>query len=189
MLKRTLLIASLVAFTGTAFAADVKPTPAKAPQKQAIEGKRTAPADKAEMEKKRTDFDERLKLTDEQKAQAKVIRENGAKEMEPITEKKKTTAAKIKAVKADTKLSEEAKAAKIKPLNQELRKLNMKAREIRVKNQQEFEAILTDKQKKELAKMKAEGKKDSKKKHGKKGKGVKGANGVNGGKKPHTYKK
>jgi Spy/CpxP family protein refolding chaperone len=169
MLKQTLLIASLLAFTGTTFAGEFKQPPTKAPQK--FEGKRPAPPSKEEMEKRRADFDARLQLTDEQKAQAKVIREKGQKEMKPVMEKKKATFEKIKAIKADTKLSDEQKAAKIKPLKEELKKLKQEARTLREKNQQEFEAILTDSQKKELAKMKAEGKKNfegQRKKQGKK---------------------
>ena len=175
MLKQTLIIATLLTFTGAAFAAD--PAPIAAVKRDAAKAKQTQSAvkphhkNKADMEKKRAEFETRLKLTDEQKVQAKVIREKSRKEMKPVMDKMKVKMDAIKAVKENEKLSDEQKAKKIEPLKADLKKLKTEARAIREKNQKEFEAILTDAQKQEFAKMKAEGKK--KYKQGKKCKGGK----------------
>ncbi len=157
MLKQTLIIATLLTFSSCAFAADVKPVKADAP-KPCVECKcKKTPPTKEQMEKKREEFAARLQLSEEQKAQAKVIHEKGMQEMKPVMEKIKAEKCKIKAVKADTKLSDEKKAAKIKPIKEEMKKCMQEAKAIRQKNAKEFEAILTDAQKQELAKMKEEG--------------------------------
>ena len=46
-----------------------------------------------------------------------------------------------------------------------MKSLKKQAKDLRIKNMQEFESILTDKQKKTLEKMKKEGKKNFKKHH------------------------
>lgn len=107
---------------------------------------------------KKAEFENRLKLTDEQKAKAKAIREKGHEELQPIMEKIKTKREEIRAVKL-SKIAPRAQEEKIGTIRGELKELNKKAHEIRMKNMKEFEAILTKKQVKELEKMKREGRK------------------------------
>jgi hypothetical protein len=70
----------------------------------------------------------------------------------------------IEAVKR-SKLAPEAQAEKIVELRKECKELKHQAREIQIKNMKEFESILTDKQKKELKKIKEEGRKNFEKNH------------------------
>ena len=109
---------------------------------------------KADIEK----FEKRLKLTDEQKAQAKAIHQKGFEEMKPIMDKIKLKREEIAAI-SRTKLMPEDQAAKIAEVRKEIRTLKRQAHDIRVKNMREFESILTKKQLKEFEKMKAEGRK------------------------------
>lgn len=122
---------------------------------------------KMQMEKKRAEFDKRLNLTEEQKAKIKASKENGHKEMKPIMEqlKVKREAARKYFENNDTQNCEFLK------LEKEIKALEEKRRELHKKNMEEFESILTDKQKKELEKMKQERKKEFQKRHRNKIKG------------------
>ncbi len=109
-------------------------------------------------------FEKRLKLTDEQKAQAKAIHEKGFEKIKPIFDKMKLKHEEIEAVKRSN-LSPEAQAEKITALRKEIRELKHQARAVKMENMKEFESILTDKQKKELQKIKEEGRKKFEKAH------------------------
>ena len=109
-------------------------------------------------------FEKRLKLTDAQKAQAKEIHKKGFDEIKPIMDKMKLKREEIEAVKRSS-TTPEAQAEKIVQLKKEMRELKNQARTIQMKNMKEFEAILTDKQKKELKKIKEEGRKKFEKEH------------------------
>ena len=61
------------------------------------------------IESKKIDFDKRLKLTDEQKKQAKDIRMKGHDQLKPIMEKTKAVNDKLFALKNNTKLTEQEK--------------------------------------------------------------------------------
>lgn len=174
MIKKTLILAALAAFTlNGAIAADTiaNPTPATTVQTQ-----QTAPAetptvktDKAEFDapppppcknkqKGNAEFEKRLKLTDEQKAKAKELRMKGHEQMEPIM-------AKIKELKQEkemvikSRIAVEMQKERIAEIDAKIKDLKKQARELRIQNMKDFEAILTDKQKKELQKMKNEGRK------------------------------
>lgn len=108
------------------------------------------------MEKARQQFEQRLKLTDKQKEKAKAIHQKGMEQMKPIKVQMDTKRKEMREVKASN-LEESVKKEKISKLVEELKALEKKAREIRKNNSQEFEKILTKKQKKELEKMKSEG--------------------------------
>lgn len=165
-MKKTLLLASLLAFAVSTqcFAAETAPVE---PAKSVSAAEQQAPADvqrptrkmNPEMAKKKAEFDKRLNLTDEQKAKAKEIRENGRKQMEPIMEQIKAKHQEIKVIRM-SRIAVEMQEEKIAAVKAELRDLNKKAHEIRMQNMKEFESILTDKQLKELKKMKAEGRKN-----------------------------
>lgn len=107
-------------------------------------------------EQMRKQFEQRLNLTDKQKAKAKVIHQKGREEMRPIIMKIEVKRQEIETVKL-TKMTERAQKERIDQINAEIRELEKQAQEIRKKNSQEFESILNKKQKAELEKMKAEG--------------------------------
>ena len=117
------------------------------------------------MAKKQAEFEAKLKLTDEQKAQAKEIRIKGHKEMKPIFEQIKAKQLEIDTVKANGSLTVDEQKAQLTNLFNDMKSLKKQAKDLRIKNMQEFESILTDKQKKTLEKMKKEGKKNFKKHH------------------------
>lgn len=118
-------------------------------------------------EARKREFETRLKLTDEQKQQAKEIRMKGHEEIKPIFEEMKTKKDELKELKAKQNPSL-VEQAKIRQLENEVKALKDRAKSIREANNNEFEKILTKKQQKELKKMKKEGEerfKEMKKNH------------------------
>lgn len=160
-MKKTLILASLLAFAVSTqcFAAEV-PSVESAKKPECVQ--RTARPDMHRPPKgpdfKRAEFEKRLKLTDEQKAKAKEIRMKGHETMKPVMEAIKQKRQEIETVKL-SRISTEMQKEKIDKLKGEIRELKKQAHELRVKNMQEFESILTKKQLKELKKMKEEGRK------------------------------
>ena len=110
-------------------------------------------------------FEKRLNLSDKQKEKAKKIHQKGFEKMKPIMEKTAAKHKEIEAIKGNKDLTEQEKQEQIKTKVDELKILNKKAQEIRKSNSQEFEKILNKKQKKELEKMKAEGRARFEKNH------------------------
>ena len=169
-MKKTLILASLLAFTMTSAFASVdtqKTRCDKEFKKPPIERKMHQPPkfDKEKMAKKQAEFEAKLNLTEEQKAQAKEIRLKGHQEMKPIMEKMKAKKLEIDTVKANESITVGEQKAQLNKLFTEMKDLKKQARDLRIKNMQEFESILTDKQKQTLEKMKQEGKKNFKKRH------------------------
>ena len=113
---------------------------------------------------KRQGLDERLNLTEEQKQKAHEIRMNGHEKMKPVFEKMKAKKAEIKEI-AESDLSQAEKEKKIAPLKNDLRELKKEARQIRIDNTKEFEAILTPEQKAEFIKIKQQARENAKKHH------------------------
>lgn len=115
---------------------------------------------KEEMEQKRAEIEKRLKLTDEQKEKIKLQKEQDHEKIKPIMdqiiEKKKD----FKNILDDKSLSQEAKDQKLKELKTSLKELKEQADSIRKENFNNFENLLTEKQKKEFEKIKSEQKKD-----------------------------
>ena len=109
-------------------------------------------------------FEQRLNLTDKQKEKAKAIHQKGFEQMKPVMTQIKELRKNIAETKKSD-LDEKTKSEKIKKTAEELKVLEKKANEIRKANSQEFEKILTKKQKKELEKMKAEGRAKFERKH------------------------
>lgn len=148
------------------YAKDAKPPIEKGKFPPAPPHKKMSPEQmekmKKEHEKRKAEFDARLKLTDAQKKQMELNRQEDAKKMEPLFKEMKVKKDKIREIKASN-LSDEEKAKQIAPVKAELKALKVKMHEIREENLKQFEALLTDKQKKELAKMKEERKKNSEK--------------------------
>ncbi len=106
------------------------------------------PMDKEAFEKakaeRKAEFEQRLNLTDEQKAQLEKIKADEKKSLEPIHKK-------------------------MDKLHKEKSDLMKKEREIRAESMKKFEAVLTEEQKAELDKMKAEFHEKIKKDFGKRG--------------------
>lgn len=160
-MKKTLIFASLLAIAVVpAFAVEQATTTTT--EKTAVEAvapkniERKAPVN---FEKKRAEFENRLKLTDEQKAKAKEIRQKGHEEMKPVMEKIKVKYDEIANIKRN-KMAEHAQQEQIAEVQKQIKALKRHAHEIRMKNMKEFESILTKKQLKELKKMKEEGRKN-----------------------------
>lgn len=172
MIKKSLILAALFAFTLTgAIAAD---TAATVPAKKITEQAQTALPERPDVKpsrpefdapppppcpKAKADFEKRLKLTDEQKELAKQLRMKGHEEMKPIMEKMRELRLEKEAV-LKSRMAEAMQQEKIAEINAKIKDLRKHAHELRIKNMKEFEAILTDKQKKELKKMKEEGRKN-----------------------------
>ena len=156
-MKKLLILASLIAFTGMSVMAEEAKAPLDAPK----------PPAKVQLHKvppKRVDFDKQLKLTEEQKIQAKELRMKGHEQMKPLFEQ---TMAKRKELKSAIDANKDYKT--VENLKKELRDLERQKREIQMKNMKEFESILTKKQKKELDKIKKEGRKNFEKNFKKQG--------------------
>lgn len=113
--------------------------------------------DKEGFEKKRAEFDQKLGLTEAQKAKAKELRLQSRQEMEPIMAAMKAKYEEMEAVKNSVSLGF-VKDKKIKALEDDMTKLKEKADALRKKNMEEFEKILTPEQKTNLETMKQEAK-------------------------------
>ncbi len=167
-MKKSLILAGLLAFTMTSAMASAQPLcpPPEGKCPPPMEGKfqRPKPPSPEEMEARKAKFENKLQLTEEQKAKAKEIRMKGHEEIKPVFEKIKAKKMEIDAVrKSRIVVAEQEK--KIEALKADIKVLRKQAHEMRIKNMQEFEAILTPKQKKILEKMKKEGRKNFKKHH------------------------
>lgn len=115
-------------------------------------------------EQMRQKFEQRLNLTDKQKEQARAIHQKGREEIKPIINQIEQKRQEIEAVRL-SRIDVRTQDERINKLIEEINELDKKAREIRKNNSQEFEKILTKKQKNELAKMKAEGRAKYEKNH------------------------
>ena len=129
-------------------------TPDKLPQKPP----------KEQYLKQRQSFEKRLNLTDKQKEKAKKIHQKGAKQMNPLMEKRNELRKEINAIKKSD-LDETKKQEQISQKFKQMRSIDKKAQDIRKSNSKEFEKILTKEQKSELEKMKAEGRRKFEKNH------------------------
>ena len=108
---------------------------------------------KQEMKKR---FEERLNLSEKQKEKARIIHLQGREQIKPIMMQIDLKRQEIETVKL-SRIAEKMQQEKITQLLAEIKELEKKAHDIRKQNSQEFEKILTKKQKTELEQMKAEG--------------------------------
>ncbi len=106
-------------------------------------------------------FEDELKLTDAQKAQAKQIREKAKTAMEPIKEQIKVKHQEMETI-FNEKLTVKERQEKLAPIHKELHALKGQMRDIHKQSKDEFKAILTSKQVKKLDKLKADAKKEFK---------------------------
>jgi len=110
---------------------------------------------KKENEKKKKEFEKKLNLTKEQKQQLEENRLAGHKQMEPLKQEMKAKFDKMHQIHTSN-LSEQEKKKQLDAVKKELDTLKAKTDEIRKQNMKNFESILTEKQKAELQKWKAE---------------------------------
>ena len=155
MMKKTLIMASLFAFalSASVFAAEPPSVTASGVKAKPACNCQRPPKD---FKKRSAEFEQRLKLTDEQKAKAKELREKSFEQMKPIMDKLKDKQAEAQVLSKD---ASEASKAKLEQVRKEIKALRQEAHRLRMQNMKEFEAILTSKQLKELKKMKEEGRK------------------------------
>ena len=168
-MKKTLIIASLLAFSMTTVLAaetpvaeDVK-TPAAQTEVQPAKPVLTQEQIK-KREMKREQFEKRLKLTEEQKVKIKELQQNGREQMKPIIEQIQAKRQEAEAVRR-SRIAVEMQQEKLAEIQKDIQALKKQAHELRMQNMKDFEAILTKKQQKELKKMKEEGRKRFEKEH------------------------
>ena len=101
-------------------------------------------------------FEQKLGLTEAQKAKAKEIRQKGHKEMKPIMGKLREKRQEADMVKMSRIVGQDQEA-RLNAIDKDIKNLEKKANVIRKKNMKEFESILTKDQKKILEEMKKEG--------------------------------
>ncbi|MCM1265304.1 MAG: Spy/CpxP family protein refolding chaperone [Candidatus Gastranaerophilales bacterium] len=164
IMKRNLLVLTLLALGGSsmAFAGEAKkcscpPKQCDRPCCQKPDHRPPAPP--------KVNIEEKLKLTPEQKEQAKELRMNTREQMRPIIEAIKTKQEQKEIIKHNKSLTAEAQCEQVEKLNKQINELKKQARDLRLKNEKDFEAILTPKQKAQLDKIKADARKDMMKKH------------------------
>lgn len=158
-MKKTLIMASLLVFAAASSAYAVENVPAKdivPAQKTQCNCQR--PPKGPDFQKRHAEFEQRLKLTDEQKAKAKELRQKGFEEMKPVMDKIKEKRQEIEAVKL-SRMAVQAQNEKIEQLKREIGALKKEMHRIRMENMKKFEELLTKSQLKELKKMKEEGRK------------------------------
>lgn len=119
---------------------------------------------KKEHEKRKAEFDSRLKLTDAQKATIEKNRQDGRDKMKPIFDEMQAKKLKMQEVYSST-LSQEEKNKKIADLKSEIKALRDKAHALREENMKCFETILTPEQRAEFSKMRQERRADMDKKY------------------------
>ena len=128
------------------------------------EGIKTPPS-KEEMIKLRkareAAFEQKLGLTEAQKAKVKELRIEGRKKMKPVMEQIKLKRQEARVVKL-SRISVEMQEEKLAVIDKELAKLEKQANQIRKQNMKDFESILTRDQKKILKQMKKEGRENFK---------------------------
>ncbi|MCQ2753709.1 MAG: Spy/CpxP family protein refolding chaperone [bacterium] len=158
MKKLAILLSLVVLTTACSYAADTKTTPKK--QRPVITQEQMQKM-KAERE---AAFEQKLNLTDEQKAKAKEFRTQAHEKLAPIMKQIKENrqeAFAIKKARGDVKTQEE----KLTKLDNEFKELQKEMHKIRQQNMKDFESILTADQKKILKNMKKEGRNRYRKAH------------------------
>lgn|SRR5574344_263286 len=122
------------------------------------------PKQRPPKEQMRREFEQRLQLTESQKQKAHALHQRGRQQMQPIFCQMELDRQEIENLKY-AKMSEKARTAKIAKLNNEIKILEKKADNIRKNDAENFEKLLNPKQKRELDKMKAEGRMQFEKHH------------------------
>ncbi len=159
--SKTLIIACAFALIGANFAqAEEKPTTYPQNTQQGIMKPTTfkyigeAPTGKKTHAKgnKPTRIEDKLNLSEEQKAQIQKNKEEYKQKAQPIKEQIKTKHQELKKLKTKQNPSNSDKQ-KIEKLQGEIKELNLQMRDLVVENQNNFEAVLNENQKQTLEKM------------------------------------
>ena len=111
---------------------------------------------KAEMEAKKAEFEKRLNLTEEQKQQIEKNKQKDKEKMKPIMQEMHAKRAELMGIKTDITLAPHEKVEKMAPIEKDLIDLKLKANDLRKKNMEAFEKLLTKDQKVEFEKIKEE---------------------------------
>ena len=109
-------------------------------------------------------FEERLKLTDEQKIKIKEQRTKSFEKIKPIMNQIKQKKKEVAEIK-NSDMANDVKEEKLNKLDSEIKDLSKQARSIRKQNMKDFESILTKEQKETLKTMKKNGRNNYYKKH------------------------
>ena len=109
-------------------------------------------------------LDEKLKLSDTQKEKAKALRLETREKMRPIMNAIRTKEEQKEIIKHNRNMTAEAQCEQVEKLNNQIEELRKQAHDLRVKNEKDFEALLTPSQKTELKKIKEQARKDRSKK-------------------------
>ncbi|MCQ2789088.1 MAG: Spy/CpxP family protein refolding chaperone [bacterium] len=112
----------------------------------------------------RPSLDKVLNLTEEQKVKAKEIRMQGHKEMKPLIDELRSKQEQ-KRMLMQNKNAGVKEVQKLEKINKEIVNLKKQIREIRIKNNKQFEEILTEEQKVKFNELKKEGRKNFAKHH------------------------
>jgi Spy/CpxP family protein refolding chaperone len=123
-----------------------------------------------DMHKPHGDFkklEEKLNLTDIQKAKIKQIKEREAQAVRPLIDKIQAKDKEAQAV-FNEKLTEQERQEKLAPIGREIEQTRAQIRDIKKHSKDEFKSVLTDKQVKKLEKLKKQERKNAQK-VGKKG--------------------
>jgi len=107
----------------------------------------------------RVDLDKKLKLTDAQKAKAREIRMDGEKSIHPLFEQLRAKQEEKRAL-LNSNINKKEQIEMIDNLNDTISCLKKQIRDVRIQNTKEFEAILTDRQKNTLDKIKINARKN-----------------------------
>ena len=118
---------------------------------------------KEEMEAKKAEFEKRLNLTEAQKQQIEKNKQKDREKMKPIIQKMHEKRNELHNIKTDKTLSQDEKLKKSAAIEKELIDLKVKANDLRKKNMESFEKLLTPEQKSEFAKIKEEQKQEMEK--------------------------
>ena len=148
------LILTLAGVSAAEQTADVKPVKKPPCQQKMVQ-------DRA---KRAAEFEQKLGLTEEQKVQAKALRQKGFENLKPVMEQikaKRHEEMTIQRSRIDVSAQEEKLAA----IDKDIKALEKQAGEIHKQNMKDFEAILTKEQKKTLKEMKKEGRQNYKANH------------------------
>ena len=99
-------------------------------------------------------LDEKLKLSDTQKEKAKALRLETREKMRPIMNAIRTKEEQKEIIKHNRNMTAAAQCEQVAKLNAEISELEKQAHDLRIKNEKDFESILTQKQKNEFNKLK-----------------------------------
>ena len=166
-MKKTLLLTTLLVLGCTAVCANPQGRPPMGPPPSGDRPCCEKPA--CPVEGPKVDIEKKLKLTPEQIAKSQALRMEAREQMRPIMYAIKTKTEQKEIIKHNASLTAAAQCEQVEKLNNQINELRKQADDIRMKNEKDFEALLTPKQKKVLDKVKADARKDMIKKHNKKG--------------------